>query len=339
MPPAKVADMGTEDTYPLRRSFLEQRLGQAVGLVQFNAQDLSDRVSASTLAGAVISAADAPIGTLEFDALTVLALEYAEHGDRKTATLETRLGTVLRKLGITQGTWQRRDLAIALKRLYDVSLELPEYDEHGNETGVRLRRLFVELAIHADSKTLRGIEDDPDADRALIDGPTGTGVETRANDGRVSRLVRIADADEARTEVVFAPWFAEAIDDRRGRTFDLDTQRALDGIAKRVWVTLGMLPYVQAIDGEYESHELELNDRVFEALKLRAARPTDNRKALAAALAKILDRDPCHRRLEIVKPRPGQYLLVIERFTGAARQQALRDRQRQRSATGSAMAA
>ncbi|WP_196189456.1 hypothetical protein [Conexibacter sp. W3-3-2] len=91
------------DPYPLRRSFLEQGLGSAVGLVQFNAQELVDKVSASTLAGAVVSSANAPIGTLEFDALTVMALDFAEDGDDTTYELRFQLGALLRKLGITPG--------------------------------------------------------------------------------------------------------------------------------------------------------------------------------------------------------------------------------------------
>lgn len=322
--------MADQEIFPLRRSFLEQRLGNAVGIVQFKPRDFADRVSASTLAGALVSAADAPIGTLEFDTLTILGLGYAEEGDPKRLSLDTHLGSLLRQLGITPGTWQRRDLATALKRLYDVSLELPEYDDEGNEIGVRQRRLFSELAIYANSETLRAVDEGQRRDR-LKDKPEGTEIVQRAGDGRVSRLVKIADADEARAEIVFAPWFAEAISERRGSILDLDTQRALEGIAKRVWVMFGMLPYVEADDDDYEIHDLEVNQNVFDHLRLKAARPTDNRKSLANALAKILERDPTYRRLEILEVRRGhKYVLAIERHTGAAKQAALRHRERDR---------
>ncbi|MTD47584.1 hypothetical protein GKE82_25610 [Conexibacter sp. W3-3-2] len=298
------------DPYPLRRSFLEQGLGSAVGLVQFNAQELVDKVSASTLAGAVVSSANAPIGTLEFDALTVMALDFAEDGDDTTYELRFQLGALLRKLGITPGGYQRRDLVIALKRLYDVSLELPEFDEDGNEIGVRQRRLFSELAVYADSRTLQE-----------VDGP-------RDKAGNLS-FVKIADAEGAHAQVTLTPWFAEAVLDRRGRTLDLETQRALDGAAKRIWVTLGMLPYVQAADGQSESYTIALDDKVYEALKLRAKRPTDNRKALRAALERILERDPSYTRLEVVKSR-NTWSLVVERLAGDAKQAALRSREADR---------
>ena len=309
------------DPYPLRRSFLEERFGTAAaGLVQFNSRDLVDRVSASTLAGAVISAADAPIGTLEFDALTVISLRYGDDGDRDTHSITCSLGSLLSMLGITLGTWQRRDLAIALKRLYDVSLELPEYDEDGNEIGVRARRLFTELAIYADSAVLRGLDARPtkQATNAItVDGDTPRG----------SRFVQIAESEHARVEISLAPWFAEAVLERSGKILDLETQRALDGVAKRVWVALNMLAYVQH-DHDIETHTREVDERFLGMLRLKARRPTDNRKTLAKALQKVLARDPTYRRAEIVR-RGSRYLLEIERLTDTARQNVLRDRQRQ----------
>ena len=309
------------DAYPLRRSFIEERFGTAAaGLVQFNSRDLVDRVSASTLAGAVISAADAPIGTLEFDALTVISLRFGDDGDKTNHSVSCSLGSLLSMLGITLGTWQRRDLAIALKRLYDVSLELPEYDDDGNEIGVRARRLFTELAIFADSAVLRGLDSGPGrrdlepltpADKAL----------------RGSRFVQIAEAEHARVEITLAPWFAEAVLERSGKVLDLETQRALDGVAKRIWVALNMLSYVQDDARGVETHTREVDDRFLGMLRLKARRPTDNRKTLTKALVKVLARDPTYRRAEIVR-RGGRYMLEIERLTGPARQDALRDRQR-----------
>ncbi|MFP5380023.1 MAG: hypothetical protein ACLGHP_09805 [Vicinamibacteria bacterium] len=314
------------EPYPLRRSFLEERFGTAAaGLVQFNSKDLVDRVSASTLAGAVISAADAPIGTLEFDALTVLSLRFGDSGDKATNSVTCSLGSLLSMLGITLGTWQRRDLAIALKRLYDVSLELPEYDDDGNEIGVRARRLFTELAIFADSAVLRGLGASP---RARTTQLTTVGEEAL----RGSRFVQIAEADNARVEITLAPWFAEAVLERSGKVLDLETQRALDGVAKRVWVALNMLAYVQHETLDIETHTREVDDRFLGMLRLKAKRPTDNRKTLTKALSKVLARDPTYQRAEIVR-RGSRYMLEIERSTGPVRQELLRDRQRTREST------
>jgi hypothetical protein len=313
--------MPTAEPYPLQRSFLEQRFGTAAaGLVQFNSRDLVDRVSASTLAGAVISAANAPIGTLEFDTLTVLSLRFAEEGDKDNYSVTCSLGSFLSTLGITLGTWQRRDLAIALKRLYDVSLDLPEYDEAGNEIGVRSRRLFSELAIFADSAVLRGLNERKK--------PTSAQLELSDEDAlRGSRFVQIAEADRARVEITLTPWFAKAVLERSGKVLDLETQRALDGVAKRVWVALNMLPYVEHEAADVESHTREIDDKFLGMLRLKAKRPTDNRKTLAKALTKVVARDPTYRRAEIVR-RGSRYLLEIERLTGAARQDVLRERQR-----------
>jgi hypothetical protein len=320
-----------QEAYPLQRSFIEQRFGTAAaGLVQFNSRDLVDRVSASTLAGAVISAANAPIGTLEFDALTVLAVRFADDGDKERHAVSCSLGSLLSMLGITLGTWQRRDLAIALKRLYDVSLELPEFDEDGNEIGVRARRLFTELAIYADSAVLREL----DATKT----PRGRDLTRSDDTERSSRFVQIADAEHARVEITLAGWFAEAVLERSGKVLDLETQRALDGVAKRVWVALSMLAYVQHETLDIETHTREVDDRLLGMLRLKAKRPTDNRKTLTKALRKVLVRDPSYCRAQIVR-RGGRYMLEVERLTGAARQGALRERQRQNRETPAATAA
>lgn len=314
------------EPYPLQRSFLEQRFGTAAaGLVQFNSRDLVDRVSASTLAGAVISAANAPIGTLEFDTLTVLSLRFADHGDKNDYTVKATLGSFLSTLGIKLGTWQRRDLAIALKRLYDVSLDLPEYDEDGNEIGVRSRRLFSELAIYADSAVLQGLNKRKGRNNAVVAGTDDSGL-------RGSRFVQIAGADEARVEIALAPWFAKAVLERSGKVLDLETQRALDGVAKRVWVALNMLAYIQDENEDVETHAREIDDKFLGMLRLKAKRPTDNRKTLAKALGKVVARDPTYRRAEIVR-RGTRYMLEIERLTGAARQDVLRERQRRTGET------
>ena len=294
------------EPYPLRRSFLEERLGHAVGLVQFSAAELAERVSASTLAGIVVTASEAPIGTLEFDGLTVLARDFAHHGNHASLELKFSVGGLCRSLGMGDGTWQRRDVVIALARLNRVVLTLPEVDDNGLEIGARERHLFQELAISADSHTLRTVAGQHDL-----------------------RLQEIAQGDDARGTIVFTRWLAEAILQREGRTLDLDTQRRLAGVAKTVWVTLEVLPYTELADENLEVHMLDLTDRVYEALRLRSRRRTDNCKTLRAALARIQEADPTFKRLEVVEhPLDRQHRqLVIERYTGEERQHRLRHRE------------
>lgn len=297
---------GPHEPYPLRRSFLEERLGHAVGLVQFSAAELAERVSASTLAGIVVTASEAPIGTLEFDGLTILARDFAHHGNHGAFELRFSVGGLCRSLGMGDGTWQRRDVVIALARLNRVILTLPELDDDGREVGARERHLFQELAICADSHTLR----------------------TVAGQHHL-RLQEIAQGDDARGTIVFTRWLAEAILQREGRTLDLDTQRRLAGVAKTVWVTLEVLPYTELLDENVEVHTLDLTDRVYEALRLRSRRRTDNCKTLRAALARIQEADPTFKRLEVVEhPRDRQQRqLVVERYTGEERQRRLRHRE------------
>lgn len=201
----------TPKSYPLRRSFLERRLGEAVGLAQFDAKVLQDHVSAATLAGEIVIATEAPLGTLEFDAMTVLAHEFAQTGDEPTKTLRCSIGRSCSLLGIRDGGHQRRDMVIALARLNRVILALHAYDDDGNVVGVRERHLFQELELRAQSPLLRAAGAHHDL-----------------------RIAEVADSEAPSCEVVFTDWLAEAILERQGRLLDLDTQRALTGVAKTV---------------------------------------------------------------------------------------------------------
>jgi hypothetical protein len=302
----------TGGRYPLRRSFLERRLGEAVGLAQFDAKELHDNVSAATLAGEIVIATEAPLGTLEFDTMTVLAHEFAQHGDPDTKTLQCTIGRLCGLLGVRDGGHQRRDLVIALARLNRVILELHAYDEDGNVTGVRERHLFQELELRAQSPLLRA-----------------------AGAHHNLKIAEVADSAAPSCEIVFTDWLATAIFLRQGRLLDLETQRALTGVAKTVWVTLDLLEYVQ-IDEDTEEHVVELSDTFYEAVKLRSTRRTDNLKSLKKALRRIAETDPTIATLD-VREKPGQRQrrqLVVRRLTGEARQRALRARQRRLNAIG-----
>ena len=296
--------------YPLRRSFLERRLGEAVGLAQFDAKVLQDNVSAATLAGEIVIATEAPLGTLEFDAMTVLAHEFAQTGDADRKTLRCSIGRLCSLLGISDGGHQRRDMVVALARLNRVILELHAYDDDGNVVGVRERHLFQELELRAQSPLLRA-----------------------AGAHHNLRIAEVADSEAPSCEIVFTDWLCEAILERQGRHLDLDTQRALTGIAKTVWVTLDLLDYVELDDG-VEEHVLELTDTFYEAVKLKSSRRTDNLKSLRNALQRIAESDPTIETLEVrdISGHRQRRQLLVRRHIGEARQKALRARQRQLNA-------
>jgi hypothetical protein len=203
------------ETYPLRRSFLEERLGHAVGVVQFDAQRLEETASATTLAGVLVTASNAPIGTLEFDTLTVLLQRYGNAACPDSKQIDFSLYELLRELGITPGTYQRRDLVQALVRLE-------------------------------------------------------------------------------------------------------------------------LLPYIQDAPNELEHHTLRLTDEVYEGLKLKARRRSDNRRTLQEAIANIRAVDPTYRTLEIHPCAHDKRMreLAIERWIGKQRQCRMRARSHTHEETG-----
>jgi hypothetical protein len=299
------------ETYPLRRSFLEERLGRAVGIVQFDSQRLEETASATTLAGVLITASNAPIGTLEFDTLTVLLQRYGSAACPDSKQIEFSLYEVLRELGITPGTYQRRDLVQALVRLYQVSVTLPEFDAHtGEPVGVRERRLFGELAVRAEASVIKKVIRER---RLSVDAISGG-----ATGGAY---------------VVLADWLAAAVRDRHGVSLDLEAQRRLTGTAKTVWVALELLPYIQDLPNEVEHHTLLLTDVVYEGLKLKARRRSDNRRTLQEAIDSIRAADPTYRTLDISPCAHDKRMreLAIERWIGDQRQCRLRARSQARA--------
>jgi len=213
---------------------------------------------------------------------------------------------VLRELGITPGTYQRRDLVQALVRLYQVSVTLPEFDARtGEPVGVRERRLFSELMVRAEANVIKQVI----RERRLSVDAISAGATGRAC-------------------VVLADWLAAAVRERHGVSLDLEAQRRLTGTAKTVWVALELLPYIQDPANETEHHTLLLTDRVYEGLKLKAHRRSDNRRTLQEAIENIQSVDPTYRTLEIHPCAQDKRMrqLAIERWTSDQRQRRLRAR-------------
>jgi hypothetical protein len=131
-------------------------------------------------------------------------------------------------------------------------------------------------------------------------------------------------------------WSARALRAGLGAPLDLDAQRELAGVAKRLWVQLDAQPYVS--DGrEREVFLLELDSTAYAAIGFHHRRPTDRRRYLAAALARICDVDPSylaeHTRVEPHPTRKGLHLLTVTRCTGSTRQQRLHHRHLSRHAS------
>ena len=119
-------------------------------------------------------------------------------------------------------------------------------------------------------------------------------------------------------EVTFAPWLVDRLLDE-GVVLSWRTQRQLSGAAKRLWYELSArLAEFEptGLPGETELL-LEITEDLFAAMNLQAARPRDNRAALAAAARRIVKVDDRFRSIELVKRGEG-YFLRARRAQGAA---------------------
>ena len=130
-------------------------------------------------------------------------------------------------------------------------------------------------------------------------------------------------------------WSARALRAGLGAPLDLDAQRELGGVAKRLWVQLDAQPFVRDDGNECEVFVLELDPTAYAALGFHHRRPTDRKRYLAAALARICDVDPSYvadeTRVETHPTRKGLHLLTVIRCTGKTRQQRLRERHLRRA--------
>ena len=124
-------------------------------------------------------------------------------------------------------------------------------------------------------------------------------------------------------------WSARAIRAGLSAPLDLDAQRELAGVAKRLWVQLDAQPFA-SVGEDREVFVLELDAGAYAAIGFHHRRPTDRRRYLTAALQRICDVDPTylaeHSRVETHPTRRGLHLLTVTRCTGATRQQRLQHR-------------
>ena len=131
------------------------------------------------------------------------------------------------------------------------------------------------------------------------------------------------------TWIAFLPqWMGDRIRRHGGIALDAEAHRALRRNHLNVAIALEGLPYVRDNDRGLETATVDLTRAVYEGLGLRYAAIGESKRVLHRAIERILAVNPTYETLAIrshpTRKRVNQ--LVVVRYTGAGRQQRLRDR-------------
>lgn len=309
---------------PMRQSTVERPVQASAGIFQFGTGQLKSTVDVVTLAGAIASSQGAPLGDAEFDVHTWLRERFVALGcPDDNAVPFTGYAVQQALYGYKSGA-TRKVLVRALDHLTRALVTIPGFDAQlgvlDPDSVSRRLRLLEGVVEHGYYKRFV-------AARERGELPTPGDFASLASQRGDSTLVAL-----------LPNWSARALRAGLGAPLDLDAQRELGGVAKRLWVQFGAQPFDSNGNGDLESFTLELDERAYTALGFNHRRPTDRKRYLAAALARICDVDvtyiPDATRVEPHPARRGEgiHLLTVTRCTGATRQQRLRERHLRRVA-------
>ena len=308
----RISDMSR---YLLTRSMIESPVQHSAGIFQFGTNRLFPSVEALTLAGAMATAHGAPLGDREFDVHTWLRHEFVKLGTPEDNAVPFTGYAVARALYGNQGGKDRKLITHALTNLTRALVTIPGFDA---STG--------EISPDAVSHDLRLLE----------------GVVTR---GHYRQFVAALKRGESPTNADFAEltkmrgdatmiamlpkWSADAIRAGHSRPLDLDAQRELGGVAKRVWVQLDAQTFTEdPTNPEHENYVLELDRERYSALGLQHRRPVDRKRYLTKALQRIRTVDPTYTEatVELHPNRQGTHILNVTRCYGKTRDKRLHQR-------------
>lgn len=347
-----------DDNLPLQRSYVEQRIGQLVGIFQIDRSKLADRAEARSLpakdgmVGLVAVADGGRLSETAFNVWTVGSQMFKENGCPTSQRVDFNLSDYARRLWGANGKsgTLRRRVADAITELLKTRVVVMGVDPYTLEPAEGEAWQLNLLEAAGVRSELRPVFD----------------AARRGDRDAVARLASLSwrAADEKATwSMVLPKWLAENVRRDHGVILDYEVQRALRGSAKRIWVQLEShggwethrLPrpqtdaelaaavraltdspaagVVEPAAGETGVHVqtvvLALTSEVYEAFGLTHA---NRKRDLDAACASILTTDRTYLRAEI-RPAPHskrRFELHVARAAGALRTErhrvALRDR-------------
>jgi hypothetical protein len=305
---------------PVRQSTVERPMQESAGIFQFGTAQLRPSVEALTLAGAIASATGAPLGDPEFDVHTWLRERFVALGYPQDNAVPFT-GHALQSALYGYKSGQTRKLILrALDNLTRAIVTIPGFDAR--------RGVIDPDAVSHRLRLLEGVVEHGFYERFAA-------ARARGETPQPGDFARLASQRGDVTLVALLPnWSAQALRRGLGAPLDLDAQRELAGVAKRLWVQLDAQPFTDA-GHDHEIFTLELDATAYAALGLHHSRATDRKRYLTAALKRICDVDPTylagHTRVETHPIQKGLHLLTITRCTGSTRQQRLQARHLRRA--------
>jgi hypothetical protein len=336
-----------DDNLPLQRSFVEQRIGQLVGIFQIDRAKLSEESQARALpaqdgmVGLVAVANGGKLSETAFNVWTVGSQMFKEDGCPSSQRIDFNLSEYARRLWGSHGKSGslRRRVATAITELLRTQVIVIGVDPYTLEPAEgAVWELNLLEAAGARSEMQPVFEAARRGDRQAV--------------AQLASLSWRADDEKATWSMVLPKWLADSIRRDQGVILDYEVQRALRGSAKRIWVQLeshtGWTSHRLAReDGEREEAVRALTDRpasvtvepaededtvevetvvlpltaeVYEALGLTHA---NRKRDLEAACASILATDRTYLAAE-VRPQPRskrRFELHVARASGALRRE------------------
>lgn len=346
---------GFDDNLPVRRTLLDRRIGQLVGIFQIDRNKLSDHAEARSLSDdgmVLVAVADGGrLSETAFNVWTLCQQMFDDHDRPESNRLDFNLGEYATRLwgkGGKSGTRRERisDAFSELMRTRVVVFGVDPYTFEPAEGGVWQLQLLEAAGVRSHmTKTLAAAKQGDETARA----------EALS---QLAALSSKAAGDDAKAtwSLVLPKWLADSVRNGHGIILDFDVQRALRGAAKRIWIqleshgawrshqirrpvdeqellacigalTANRLQEVLPLAGEdvvdVQSLVLALDDDAYEAFGLCHA---NRKRDLDAACQSILANDPTYLRAEIVASpyHKRRFELHLVRARGAFRQERTR---------------
>lgn len=351
-----------DETLPLKRTYVQERVGQFVGIFQIDRKRLDDAVEARALPsndgelGLVAVANGGRLSETAFNVWTTGSQLFMEAGCPTTNRIDFNLSELARRLWGTGGksASMRRRVAQAIDEILSTQVIVLGVDPYTQEPaeGAEWKMQLLESAGE-DSEMKPVFADARKGDRAAI--------------AKLASLARTSDA-KATWSMVFPKWVADSSRAGKGVILNYDVQRTLRGSAKRIWVQLESYPgwrahrlpapareqdlrrVVAALDGvtvepaddepaiEIQTALFGLTDDVYEAFGLAHL---NRKRDLEAACRSILATDNTYLRAEVrpMARSKRRFELVVARAAGSLRQERLRSALRLRMGERRATAA
>lgn len=222
-----------DDNLPLHRSYVEQRIGQLVGIFQIDRSKLSEHSQARALAahdgmvGLVAVADGGKLSETAFNVWTVGSQMFKETGCPDSQRIDFNLSDYARRLWGPHGKsgTLRRRVAAAITELLKtrvIVMGVDPYTLEPAEGSAWQLNLLEAAGAHSEMQPV--FEAARRGDRDAV--------------AQLASLSWRSDDEKATWSMVLPKWLADSVRRDQGVILDYEVQRALRGSAKRIWVQL-----------------------------------------------------------------------------------------------------